>query len=232
MARIMMMLPGIQDGAAERTLGEFLASGGELMVPIGICSVLVLALGLERALALRRRRLLPEPIRAAVAAIRAGEAEAARATLEDDRSFAARVVAAGFRRRGYPLRDVEAAMEDQALKEIEKLRRNVRPLVLIGGIAPLLGLLGTVLGIADAFRRVSASGMGKPEALAGGIELALTTTIAGLCVAIPAMVVAAWLQGRIRRLSLWVDEQLAPAVEHLAARPEGLPVRPEGTHAA
>jgi biopolymer transport protein ExbB len=232
MARIMMMLPGIQDGAAERTLGEFLASGGELMVPIGICSVLVLALGLERALALRRRRLLPEPIRAAVAAIRAGEAEAARATLEDDRSFAARVVAAGLRRRGYPLRDVEAAMEDQALKEIEKLRRNVRPLVLIGGIAPLLGLLGTVLGIADAFRRVSASGMGKPEALAGGIELALTTTIAGLCVAIPAMVVAAWLQGRIRRLSLWVDEQLAPAVEHLAARPEGLPVRPEGTHAA
>jgi biopolymer transport protein ExbB len=228
----MMMLPGIQDGAAERTLGEFLASGGELMVPIGICSVLVLALGLERALALRRRRLLPEPIRAAVAAIRAGEAEAARATLEDDRSFAARVVAAGLRRRGYPLRDVEAAMEDQALKEIEKLRRNVRPLVLIGGIAPLLGLLGTVLGIADAFRRVSASGMGKPEALAGGIELALTTTIAGLCVAIPAMVVAAWLQGRIRRLSLWVDEQLAPAVEHLAARPEGLPVRPEGTHAA
>jgi biopolymer transport protein ExbB len=232
MARMMTMLPGIVDGAAERTLGEFLASGGELMVPIGICSVLVLALGLERALALRRRRLLPEPIRAAVAAIRAGEAEAARATLEEDRSFAARVVAAGLRRRGYPLRDVEAAMEDQALKEIEKLRRNVRPLVLIGGIAPLLGLLGTVLGIADAFRRVSASGMGKPEALAGGIELALTTTIAGLCVAIPAMVVAAWLQGRIRRLSLWVDEQLAPAVEHLAARPDGLPVRPEGTHAA
>src|SRR5690606_19527895 len=137
----------------------------------------------------------------------------------DDRSFGARVLAAGLRRLGHPLREVEGAMADQAAKEIEKLRRNIRPLVLIGGIAPLLGLLGTVLGIAEAFRRVSQAGMGKPEVLAGGIELALTTTIAGLCVAIPAMVVAAWLQGRVRALVLWADERLQPAIDAIARRP-------------
>ena len=105
-------------------------------------------------------------------------------------------------------------------------------------LAEWAGLLGsqggpesssTVLGIAEAFRRVSQSGMGKPEALAGGIDLALTTTIAGLCVAIPAMVLAAWLQGRIRRLALWTDERLAPVVEQIAARPS---VAAEDHHAA
>lgn len=217
---------------AGRTIGEFLASGGELMIPIGLCSVMVLALALERGIALRRARILPGRVRDVLDTLSAGRVDDARAALDGDRSFGARVLAAGFRRRGYALRDVEGAMEDQALKEVEKLRRNVRPLVLIGGIAPLLGLLGTVLGIAESFRRVSQAGMGKPEVLAGGIELALTTTIAGLSVAIPAMVLAAWLQGRVRRLALWADEQLAPAVEVLAAAPGARATAEEETHAA
>ena len=121
-------------------------------------------------------------------------------------------------------------MEDQAQKEIDKLRRNIRPLTLIGAIAPLLGLLGTVLGISEAFHQVSRSGMGKPQALAGGIEVALTTTIVGLFVAIPAMVIATWLQNRMRRLVSRVDEKLAPSIEAIAARPAG--VAAEETHAA
>ena len=105
-------------------------------------------------------------------------------------------------------------------KEIERLRHNIRPLSVIGGVAPLLGLLGTVLGIAEAFHRVAQAGMGKPEVLAGGIEIALTTTIVGLCIAIPSILAASWLQGRVRRLILHVDERLAGVVEHLARRPE------------
>ena len=206
---------------AGRTFGQFLASGGELMVPIGLCSVLVLAFTLERLAVLRRRNVLSPNARAAIDATLAGERGEARALADADRSFAGRVLAAGLRSAGEPRREVERAMGDQAAKEIEKLRRNIRPLVLIGHIAPLLGLLGTVLGIAQAFRRVSVAGMGKPEALAGGIELALTTTIAGLCVAIPAMVVAAWLQGRVRSLALWVDERLQPAIDALGSRPGG-----------
>ncbi|MBK8976698.1 MAG: MotA/TolQ/ExbB proton channel family protein [Planctomycetes bacterium] len=205
---------------AGQTIGEFLRSGGELMLPLGLCSILVVGFFLERLLAIRRRRVCPPRIDALLAAIVAGRFGEVRDALGGERSAAGRILAAGVRRRGYPLRDVEGAMEDQARKELEKLRHNVRPLVVIGAVAPLLGLLGTVLGIAEAFRRVSQTGMGRPEMLAGGIEMALTTTIAGLSIAIPAVLGASWLQGRVRRVVLFTDEKLAPVVEVIAHRPE------------
>jgi biopolymer transport protein ExbB len=109
-------------------------------------------------------------------------------------------------------------MQDQGIKENEKLRGRIRPLVVIANVTPLLGLLGTVLGIMEAFSRVVKTGLGKPEHLAGGIEEALVTTFAGLAVAIPAMLIAAWLTGRVRRFLLLADETVSPAVESLAQR--------------
>lgn len=217
--------------ATTRTFGEFLASGGELMVPIGICSVVVLGLTIERLLSLRRARVLDASTTAALASLRDGQASLAREALSDARCFAARVLAAGLRREGYAVADVEGAMEDQAQKEFDRMRRNIRPITLIGGIAPLLGLLGTVLGISEAFHQVSSHGMGKPEMLAGGIEVALTTTIAGLFVAIPAMILGSWLSARARHLVAFVDESLSPAVEQIAARPTTAPSSAE-SHAA
>ncbi len=114
------------------------------------------------------------------------------------------------------LEDIERGMEDQGKKEFEKLRLNIRPLQLIAAITPLLGLLGTVIGIQDSFHLVVRAGLGKPEHLASGIEEALVTTIAGLTVAIPALLVAFWLTGRVRQLMLHVDDLLSPAVEVLA----------------
>lgn len=136
----------IQEGAEPaRTFGEFLVAGGELMVPIGLCSVFVLALTIERVLALRRARVWTAAAAEAMTEIAAGRHDAAKARLEGDRSFASRVLLAGLRRLRYPVADVESAMADQAQKELERLRRNVRPIVLIASVAPLLGLLGTVL---------------------------------------------------------------------------------------
>lgn len=215
--------------AVTRTFGEFLEAGGELMIPIGICSVLVLALTMERLLALRRSRVWSESVDRALLAVGEGRFADARAAVEESRCFAARVLGAGLRRVRYPIAEVESAMEDQAHKEFERMRRNIRPVTLIGAIAPLLGLLGTVLGISEAFHQVSRTGMGKPEVLAGGIEVALTTTIAGLAVAIPAMVIASWLQHRARRLVAFVDERLAPSIESIGARPASAT---EETHAA
>jgi biopolymer transport protein ExbB len=86
----------------------------------------------------------------------------------------------------------------------------------------LLGLLGTVLGIADAFAAVEKTGLGKAEsseALAAGIKVALYTTIFGLCVAIPATLVAAHLQARARRLAAAIANAVAPAIEALAQPP-------------
>ncbi|MHC5064936.1 MAG: MotA/TolQ/ExbB proton channel family protein [Planctomycetota bacterium] len=202
-----------------QTFGEFLEAGGPMMIPIGICSVFVVAFALERYFSLTRRRVCPAVVREIVVDVEDGKFEEAERRVLEVRTPATRIMAAGLRRRGFEIRDIEIAMEDQALKEVERLRKNVRPLALIGAIAPLMGLLGTVLGIAESFRIVSNAGMGKPEMLAGGINEALTTTIAGLVVAIPALIICAHLQGKLRRLIAHTDETVAPVIECLALKP-------------
>lgn len=206
--------------ATVQTVWEFLSSGGPVMIPIAICSMVALGFTLERLRALRRSRVVPAQLDEAESLLQAEKYDDALALCEQADAPATRILAAGIRRRGHPIRAVEVAMEDQAGKELEKLRANVRPLNLIAGVAPLLGLLGTVLGIQEAFHRVVKTKMGEPEMLASGIEVALVTTIAGLCVAIPTMLVAAHFANKARRLLLDCDERLAPWVERLAARPE------------
>lgn len=206
--------------APNRTLGEYLEAGGPVMIPIILCSVLAMAFALERYLNLRRGKHCPADTDGALESIANGKVDEARPWADAGGSTAARILAAGIRRQGFTTAEVEKAMEDQALKEAEKMRGRIRGLQVIASVAPLMGLLGTVMGIAEAFSSVVQDGaLGKPERLASGIEEALTTTIAGLVVAIPVVIIAAHLQGKVRRLLLHTDEKLAVAVEHLAHRP-------------
>lgn len=223
------------------TVGEFFAAGGLLMWPILGCSVVVVGLAFERYASLRQGRVLPQVVVDAVEQVRQGRADVIAAGIGEAQAPAARVLAAGLRRRGCLLADVEKAMEDRLAEETALLRGNVRGITLMAAIAPLLGLLGTVLGIADAFAAVEQTGLGKAqssEALAAGIKVALYTTIFGLFVAIPATLVAAHLQARARRLIGLVAATVAPAVESLAQRPAAVAVPAaknatgEGTHAA
>ena len=220
------------------TVGEFFAAGGMLMWPILGCSVVVAGLALERYLSLRPRRVLPQVVVDAVEQVVHGRADVIAAGIGEAQAPAARVLAAGLRRRGHPLADVEKAMEDRLHEEVALLRGNVRGILLMATVAPLLGLLGTVLGIADAFAAVERTGLGKAEsseALAAGIKVALYTTIFGLLVAIPATLVGAHLQARARRLGARVGAAVAPAIEALAAPPAAAAKAAagvEGTHAA
>ena len=166
-------------------------------------------------LGLRRERIVPQKIDDALDLLKSGKHEAAHEAAEQLNAPAGRILVAGLRRRGRSIRDVERAMEDQGGKEVEKMRSNIRPMFLIASIAPLLGLLGTVIGIQDAFAVIVTAGMGKPEYLAGGIEEALVTTITGLCVAIPALLIASHFSTKVRRLMIETDEKLTPAVDHL-----------------
>lgn len=211
------MLALIQDSSqqvvATQTVWEFLLAGGFIMIPIGICSVVVLTLAMERWLHLRSECVVPPEIDTAIELLAAGDHEAASAAAKELDAPAGRILIAGINRRGRGIEHVERAMEDQGGKEVEKLRGNIRPLLLIASIAPLLGLLGTVMGIQDAFALIVKAGMGKPEHLAGGIEEALVTTIAGLVVAIPALLIASHLNTKVRRLMIETDEKLTPAVD-------------------
>ena len=208
-----------QEVVTSQSVWEFLSSGGMIMIPIAICSIVALAFFMERYLNLKESKVLPDRLNEAIKLLTDGKTKMAWSLARDLDSPASRVLQAGLRRCGYALQDVERGMEDQAQKEMNRLRDNIRPLTLVANISPLLGLLGTVIGIQNAFQRVK-MGLGKPAELAEGIETALVTTIAGLFVAIPALLLAAYLSGKVRKLMERMDEVLAPTVEKLAAKPE------------
>ncbi len=203
-----------------QTVWQFLKAGGPVMVPIGLCSVVVLAYALERCLALRAARVRPRAFAQAIELTGSGQHAQALATAAGVEAPATRILAAGLRRRGATLPEVERAIEDQGRKELERLRANIRPIALMASISPLLGLFGTVFGILEAFHQVAEVGMGKPEMLARGIEFAGVATVAGLGVAIPATVLASWLAGLVRRRLQEIDDRIAPLVESLVGRQE------------
>lgn len=221
----MLSMSMFQDPTVVATIGEFFEAGGVLMWPILGCSVVTAGLALERYLSLRPARVMPRVVLDAVTQVQEGRTEVIEAGILEAKAPAARVLAAGLRRRGRLLADVEKSMEDQMVKEQAILRANIRGITLCAAIAPLLGLLGTVLGIADAFAAVERTGLGKAEsseALAAGIKAALYTTIFGLGVAIPATLLAAHLHGRVRKLVLTVGNAVAPAIDSLAAPVPGV----------
>ncbi len=212
-------MPSIQEPDVLGTLGEFFAAGGLLMWPILGCSIVVVGIAIERYLSLSRRRVLPQVVVDAVEQIVHGRVDVVAPGILEATAPGARVLAAGLRRRGFALADIEKAMEDQLAKESAALRGNIRGIALMVGIAPLLGLLGTVLGIADAFAVVERTGLGKAEsseALAAGIKVALYTTIFGLGVAIPATLLASHLSARARALVGAIGDAVAPAIEAVA----------------
>lgn len=202
---------------SRQTVWEYLSAGGPVMVPLGICSVVLVALMVERWLRLRAEYVCPSALQEPLAmAVRGERARAVELAAEID-APAARILVAGLRRDALPLLDIERAMEDQAGKESDRMRGRIRAIAVIAAVSPLMGLLGTVLGLEGAFHRVVRVGMGKPEQLAAGIEEALITTIAGLYIAIPATLVAAYLNARVRRLMNLADERLAPVLDAIVA---------------
>jgi biopolymer transport protein ExbB len=211
----------VPESAAEliskESVWEFLKAGGPVMIPIGLCSVAALGFALERYMALTRRRVCPKGFDDALSALEKGDAAAALAACDKTDAPGTRVLAAGLRRRGATMNDIERAMEDQGAKEVERLRGGLRAIHLIVGLAPLLGLFGTVVGIYEAFHVIARSNaLGNAQRLASGIETALITTIGGLMVAIPCICVHYHLSTRAKRLLAFLEARLTGVVESLS----------------
>ncbi len=181
------------------SLFEIILSGGPLMVPIGLCSVIAVTYMVERSVRLRRGRLYQRAFgEQLLTLVRDQGPDAAVALCDKTHTPQARVLAAGLRRAEADWMEREKAVEDAGAREIDRLSANLRPLVVIGMISPLLGLLGTVWGMIESFSTISSGeGLGSPEALAGGISQALVTTAAGLSVAIPVNAAYYWFRSRI-----------------------------------
>jgi len=180
---------------------DMVLNGGPLMIPIALCSVIALAFVVERSIHLRDGELGSRRYgRGILDALSSGGPKAALDFSKRGSKPLGRVLAAGIERFQSPAFELEKAVEDAGAREVKRLNANLKPLVVVGMIAPLLGLLGTVWGMIEAFSSIALnSGLGKPELLAGGISQALITTAAGLTVAIPTQAAYFWFRGRIDR---------------------------------
>ena len=196
---------------ASPRLTDILRSGGPLMIPIGLCSFLLVVFTFERVISLRRQRIIPATFtRKFLSQLNEGELtqETATAICERDDSPMARVFKAGVQKWGKPAVEVEQAVLDEGERTSNRLRKYLRLINGVATLCPLFGLLGTVLGMIHAFDSIaSATGTAvDPKTLiATGISQALLTTAAGLSVAIPALIAYLFFTSRVDKHIMDID---------------------------
>lgn len=200
---------------------EVLYALGMFMYPLGLCSIVVVWFSIERVVALRRGRVLPRPfVRRFFEHLEEGKVDARGAIklCEDNGSPIAMVFASGLKKWGKPSVEVEQAIIDGGERQVSHLRKGLRVLNGCATVAPLLGLLGTVVGMIDSFNTIATvNAMGKSEELAAGIGLALLTTAVGLLIAIPALIMYMYLAGRVDGLVIEMDRLGEDLVDLISA---------------
>ncbi len=200
---------------------ELFEQGGPLMWAILGASIIGVAVFIERLWSLQRARVLPrafvDRIRGLVAKRKTSEALL---LCEENRSSIALILAAGLRTHGngQPRDEIKESVEEVGNREVARMARNVEIVGTVAAVTPLLGLLGTVVGMIQVFKNfVEAykSGAVGPDAFAEGIWQALITTAYGLVVAIPMLVIYKFLQGRNERLVVDMEEDALGMVDLL-----------------
>ncbi len=200
--------------------------GGPMMVPIAGCSFALLVFVFERFIALRRGRVIPRPfVRRFLEQLHEGQLDREKALklCEANKSPVASVFAAAVRKWGKASVEVEQAILDAGERVNNQLRNHLRLMNGISQVAPLLGLLGTVLGMIASFNGISAAdgAEGQRELLAGGIAQALISTASGMFVAIPALTAYLFFVGRADRLITEIDGLGQELVELIAGDADG-----------
>ena len=193
---------------------EIILAGGWLMAPIILCSILSLTIIGERFWALQRKKVVPPGIGQQVESW-AARHELDRRHIEQLRSESAmgRVLAAALINRHRSRALIKEAVEDTGRHVVHELERFLNTLGTIAGISPLLGLLGTVIGMIKVFSAIMAHGVGNANELAGGISEALITTAAGLTVAIPSFFFYRYFKGQVEQYVVSMEEQAINLIE-------------------
>jgi biopolymer transport protein ExbB len=207
--------------AIPTTLWQAMWATGPLIIPILICSFVLLCVVFERLMSLRRSRVVPKLfVERFLLQISEGavDRQGAFELCEDNPSLIAGVFAAAVRKWGKPAVEVEQAVLDEGERAANSMRRFLRVINCVSTVCPLFGLLGTVSGMIQSFNEIAgSSAMGKPELLAGGIGTALMSTAAGLCVAIPALILYLYFVGRVDGLVMEIDRQGQQLVNLISA---------------
>ncbi|MBU2755071.1 MotA/TolQ/ExbB proton channel family protein [Acidithiobacillus sp. CV18-2] len=200
-----------------RDLVELFSLGGFVLPILILAAILALAIVGNRFWVLRRARVVPQGLVERVAdMVEAGKLPQVVKQLYENDTPLARILLVALQQVGQPRDAIKEAVEDAGRHEMAHLDRYLNFLGSIAGVAPLLGLLGTVFGIMHAFAAIGAVGMGDPKALAGGIAEALITTAAGLIVAIPSLLFYRYFRGRVEVLVLATEKDVLKLVNLLA----------------
>lgn len=210
------------EGGEPESIMELILKGDDIgkgfMIVLALFSFAGATVAIERAFALRNSTVVPRSFCDQLRSVLAGEPspEVLKPLCAQSSGPMPEILKAGLHRVGRSLVEIEKAMEDAAVREMSEIRGRIRPLNVIGSIAPLVGLLGTVVGMIIAFRTASASGLGKGEEMAKGIYMALMTTAGGLSIAIPTLLFSAFFNSKVEKQFREIDRQLMPAVPFLA----------------
>lgn len=193
---------------------EMIQAGGWLMLPIILCSIAAVAIIGERFWALQQKRVTPKQLVGQIWQWYKND------TLDEHHIAAVatssplgKVLSAGLINRNHPREIMKESIEEMGHQVIQDLERYLNTLGTIASITPLLGLLGTVIGMIKVFAAITTQGVGNPGVLAGGISEALITTAAGLSVAIPSLFFYRYFRGKVNMLVLKMEEESLKIVD-------------------
>jgi len=194
-----------------------LVAGGPVMIPLGILSILGVAVAIEKILTLRPSRVIQRDIVNTIESVNTpSDIPMAVKICERYNTPFANVIRSGLESAGEPLTIARQIMEDTGRREVKRLERYMVILETVAAASPLLGLLGTVLGMIKVFSVISIAGVGQAGLLSGGIAEALITTAFGLSIGIPALVAFNLLDTRVDTLVVKIDTYSHQLLKQLA----------------
>lgn len=186
---------------------ELFRAGGPLMWIILLCSMVALTIIFERMLTLRKRKVAPVGLGNQVLELVAtNRITSDKIEVIRRHSPLGAVYAAGLANISHGKEDMKEALEESGKKVVHQMGRYLNTLGTIASITPLIGLLGTVIGMIKVFTAITAVGVGDPTVLSGGISEALITTAAGLSVGIPCLMLYRYFRSRINELTVILEE--------------------------
>jgi biopolymer transport protein ExbB len=195
---------------------ELVTAGGFLMIPLLLCSVVVVAICIERLYTLNGRKIAPPHLLATVwQQLKADQLDTTKLRTLKQSSPLGRILAAGLSNAYHGREVMKESIQEAASHVVHELERYLNTLGTIAAVTPLLGLLGTVMGMIKVFAEIMAQGTGNASVLAGGISEALITTAAGLSVAIPALVMHRYFVGRIDAIVVELEQETIKLVDAL-----------------
>lgn len=193
---------------------EIVKAGGIMMGPIILASIVTAAIFLERLWTLQTKRVLPSDLTEKVWRwVEQRQIQDKHIAALQQNSPLGKILAAGLANRNRDRAVIREAIEDTGRHVVHELDRFIGTLGTIASLSPLMGLLGTVLGMIRTFNAITTAGIGNPASLAGGIAEALITTAAGLTVAIPALLAYKYLRGRVQLLVVQMEKEATRLVE-------------------